>query len=486
MSQAEPLKVLSSDEIARIHEAALTILDEAGVFIDYPRALEHLEAKGARVDKASRRVRLPRDLVEKALGACPSSFTLYDREGNPAFKVGGDDVHFATSSCAVRYQEGAKAWSSGAEDLVRLTRVADALPHVDLVSTQVVAKEAPKTLADTYRLFLVLANSSKPIITGAFSEHGLWDMKSLLDAVSDGRTADAPTAIFDACPSPPLKWAAIGAANIMDAAASGLPVEFISMPMPGAATPATLAGSVAVHTAETLSGVVLAQTVRPGTRVIWGGAPVGFDMRYGTAPLSAVEATLIAVAYAQMGKYYGLPTHTYAGLSDSKLVDAQAGLETALSGTLAALARINLIAGAGALDFVGTQSLEKLVVDDECCGLILRAVRGIEVTADTLAKDLIVELGPGGDYLGQKHTRNWFRAESYVPGPVIDRLDRKGWEQAGATDTLTRARERVQAILRDHAPRPLEPDRAARLNAAMRKVMAARGAGPEGLPFVSA
>lgn len=483
MSQAEPLKVLSDAEVSQIHEAALDILAQSGVFIDYPRALDHLETKGAEVDKTSGRVRFPRALVEKSLKACPSSFMLYDREGNEAFRVGGNDVHFATSSCAVRYQEGARARSSQAEDLVRLTRVSDALPQVDLVSTQVVAKEAPKMLADTYRLFLVLANSSKPIITGAFSEHGLWDMKSLLDAVSGGRTADAPMAIFDACPSPPLKWAAIGASNIMDGAEAGLPVEFISMPMPGAATPATLAGSVVVHTAETLSGVVLAQTVRPGARVIWGGAPVGFDMRYGTAPLSAVEATLIAAAYAQMGKHYSLPTHTYAGLSDSKVVDAQAGLETALSGTLAALARINLIAGVGALDFVGTQSLEKLVIDAECCGLILRAVRGIEVTPETMAKDLIIQLGPGGDYLSQKHTRKWFRTEGYLPDPVIDRLDRKGWEQQGGTDAMARAKKKVEGILAGHEPRPLGSERQAKLNQAMRKVMAARGA--TSLPFVA-
>ncbi|MCL6580715.1 MAG: trimethylamine methyltransferase family protein, partial [Firmicutes bacterium] len=352
-----------------------------------------------------------------------------------------------------------------------LTRVADALPQIELQSTAVVAGEAPKELADSYRLYLVLKNSPKPVITGAFSEPGLWDMKSLLDAVTGGRTADAPLAVFDVCPSPSLKWTAISAANVMDAAAAGLPVEFISMPMPGAATPATLAGSVVVHTAETLSGVVLAQTVRPGARLVWGGAPVGFDMRFGTAPLSAVEATLVAVAYAQMGRHYRLPTHTYAGLSDAKVVDAQAGLETALSGTLAALARINLIAGAGALDFVGTQSAEKMVLDAEVCGLIRRALAGVEVTDESLATDIIIGLGPGGDYLPHKHTRRWFRTETYVPGPVLDRLDRKSWEEQGAADALARATRRVEAILAEHRPRPLPEDRERALEAAMLGVM---------------
>ena len=483
MSRASALRVLSDAEIAEVHEAALKVLAEGGVFIDYPRALEHLAAKGARVDATSGRVRIPPRLVEESLRACPSSFALYDREGREALRVGGDEVHFATSSCAIRYQEGAAARPSRAEDLVRLVRVADALPQIDLVSTMVVAGEAPKTLADTYRLYLVLANSPKPVITGAFSQQGLPDMKSLLDAVTGGRTADAPLAIFDACPSPALKWTAISAANIMDGAAAGLPVEFVSMPMPGATTPATLAGSVVVHTAETLSGVVLAQTVRPGARLVWGGAPVGFDMRYGTTPLSSVEAVLLGVASAQMGKHYGLPTHTYAGLSDSKLLDAQAGLETAFSGTAAALARVNLIAGAGALDFVGTQSLEKLALDAEAAGIIQRLLRGVDVSPETLAADLIRELGPGADYLSQPHTRRFFRAESHFPGPVLDRLDRKAWEERGGSDALARARTRVETILKETEARSLDPERAAKLDQAMRRVMDARGCAA--LPFVA-
>ncbi|MDI6825471.1 MAG: trimethylamine methyltransferase family protein [Bacillota bacterium] len=481
MSAAGVLTVLSDSEIREIHDAAVRVLAECGVFVDYRRALEHLAAKGADVDFSSGRVRFPPALVESALQACPPSFSLYDREGNVALEVGGDEVHFATGSCAIRYQEDGSARPSRAEDLVRLARVADTLPQIHLQSTAVVAGEAPKTLSDTYRLYLVLTNSSKPIITGAFSEQGLWDMKSLLDAVTLDRTPDAPCAVFDVCPSPPLKWTAISAANVMDGAAAGLPIEFVSMPMPGAASPATLAGSVVVHTAETLSGVVLAQTVRRGARLVWGGAPVQFDMRCGTTPLSAVEATLIGVATAQMGKHYGLPTHTYAALSDSKLVDAQAGTETALSGLLAALARINLIAGVGALDFVGTQSCEKLVLDAEVCGMIGRVLRGIEVSPQTLATDLIVELGPGGDYLSQAHTRRWFKAESYLPGPVIDRLDRKGWEQGGSSDAWSRARTQVQRILAQHQPVPLDPERACRLEEAMRRVMARHGC--SSLPF---
>jgi len=483
VSRPGTLRVLSDGEVASVHEAALRVLAESGVYIDYPRALEHLAEKGARVDFAARRVRFPRSLVERALLSCPDSFTLYDRDGRAALQVGGDQVHFAPGSCAVRVLDSdGTARPSTARDLVDLVRVADALPQVSLQSTAVVAAEAPKELADSYRLFLVLSHSAKPVVTGAFSEPGLWDMKTLLDAVSDDQAGDAPCAVFDVCPSPPLKWTAISAANVMDGAAANLPIEFVSMPMPGAASPATLAGSVALHAAETLSGVVLAQTVRPGARVVWGGAPVQFDMRYGTTPLSAVEATMIGVASAQLGKHYRLPTHTYAALSDAKEVDAQAGLETALSGVLAALARINVISGLGTLDFENTHSREKLVLDAELAGMVQRLLRGISVSGETLATELIVELGPGADYLGQRHTRRWFREESHLPGAVIDRLERQAWAQSGSPDAWARARKQVEVLLAGHqAPAP-PADRAGALAAAMRRIMAAHGC--QALPFV--
>jgi trimethylamine--corrinoid protein Co-methyltransferase len=184
-----------------------------------------------------------------------------------------------------------------------------------------------------------------------------------------------------------------------------------------------------------------------------------------------------------MGKHYGLPTHTYAGLSDGKLLDAQAGLETAFSGTAAALARVNLIAGAGALDFVGTQSLEKLALDAEAAGIIQRLLRGVDVSPETLAADLIGELGPGADYLSQPHTRRFFRTESHFPGPVLDRLDRKGWEERGGSDALARARTRVETILKETEARWLDPERAAKLDQAMRRVMDAHGCAS--LPFVA-
>jgi len=445
-------RILSESEVERIHEEALRVLESTGVYFDCEEALDVLETAGASVNRATGVVRFPRRLVLDAIKLAPSEIQLYDREGNPCVLLGGDRVHFDPGSCGVRFMEsdGVTVRESRAEDLKKIVQVTDALPHIQLQSTAVVANDVPKEIADSYRLYIVLSHSKKPIITGAFSVDGLFDMKELLSAVAGGDEALAqkPRAVFDICPSPPLKWTHISARNIIDCARLGLPMEFVSMPMPGAASPATIAGSVVIHTAETLSGTTLAQLVRPSAKVVWGGAPVVFDMRSGTTPMSAVEATMIGCASTQMGKFYGLPTHTYTCLSDSKCNDSQAGLETAMGAVMGALAGINVISGPGMLDFVGTMSLEKLVIDNEICGLILRLLRGIDVNDDTLATELIVELGPGGDYLNTKHTRQWFKKEVHMPGPAIDRKDRKTWEAQGHTTSDQRARKVVAEILK--------------------------------------
>ena len=241
--------------------------------------------------------------------------------------------------------------------------------------------------------------------------------------------------------------------------------------MPGAVATATLAGCLLVHTVETLSGIVLAQCVNPGTPVVYGGAPMYFDMRQSTTSLNSIETSLINTGYAQMGKYYSIPTHTYAGLSDSKLIDAQAGLESAMSATTALLAGINVISGVGVMEFCNTFSLEKLVIDNEICGMALRYDRGIDFSDESLAVDLICELGPGGDFLSSDHTYKWFKKEPYLPSRVIDRRSRNVWEENGALSVFSQAQERVRSILETHHPSPLSPDKAKDLNQVTLNIM---------------
>ncbi len=474
--QQPQLRLLTDEQVQLLHEKALYILERTGVMFRSGEALRILKEHGAEVDFDRSIVRFEPQMVMDALDHAPSCIQLYDREGQPAAVLGGQTSHFNPGSAAIEFVEsdGITVRQALARDQVMISRLTDALDNIALQSTSVVPSDAPEAIGDSYRLYLSLKTSPKAVITGAFSIHGIEHMRDILAAVSGGIDAlrRKPKAVFDVCPSPALKWTTISCRNIIDCARDGLPIESVSMPMPGATTPVTLAGSVLVHTAETLSGLVLSQVVNPGTPFVYGGAPVHFDMRTGVTPLGAVEATMIGAAYAQMGKYYGLPTHTYACLGDSRMIDAQAGLETAMSGILAQLAGINVISGPGMLDCVRCMSLEKLVIDNEICGMALRLHRGINCAPDALAAELIADLGPGGDYLSTQHTLEWFRREQYIPSPVIDRSDRSSWEAGGSRDILSRARDRVKDILEGHEPVALDAQREDALDDVLRGIMA--------------
>jgi len=278
-------------------------------------------------------------------------------------------------------------------------------------------------------------------------------------------------AVFDTCPSAPLQWSELLSQNLIDCAKFGIPVEIVPMPQLGATGPVTLAGSLVQHNAEFLSGLVMVELTNPGAPVIYGGSPTTLDLRYATAPLGAIETMMLGCSYAQIGKYYGLPTHMYLGLSDTKVVDAQCGFESGIGIVLGALAGINVISGPGMLNFESCQSLEKLVIDNTICGMALRLVDGVRVDDETLAVDLIRKVGPGGMYLAEKHTLEWFRKEQFMPSELIDRQERKAWKAAGQKDIFQRAREIVGKTLKEHKPEPLPHDIEKDLDNVARSIM---------------
>jgi trimethylamine--corrinoid protein Co-methyltransferase len=267
--------------------------------------------------------------------------------------------------------------------------------------------------------------------------------------------AEKPLAVFDVCPSPPLLWSDLTCQNMIDCAHAGIPSELVSMPLAGATAPVTLAAAVVQHTAESLSGVTICQLAKAGAPIVWGGSPSVFDMRQGTTPMGDVGTWIIDCAYVQVGKTLGLPTHAYLGMSDSKIVDAQAGLESAGGAILAALAGVNMVSGAGMLDFESCQSFEKLVVDAEIIGMARRLIRGIEVRDDPIALDLIRGLCHRADYLALPHTAKWFQREFYIPSEIIDRGSLDAWEKKGSPSTLDRARARVDELVSKYEPAPV-------------------------------
>jgi len=265
--------------------------------------------------------------------------------------------------------------------------------------------------------------------------------------------------VFDACPSPPLMWSDVTCANLIDAARARVPAELIPMPLMGATGPASIIGSAVQHAAEALSGLTIHQLANPGSPIVWGGSPAYFDMRTGAPPMGAMATMMLDCSYTQIGKAIkpgGLPTHAYLGMSDSKIVDAQSGLESASGAVLGALAGINMISGPGMMDFESCFSLEKLVIDAEIVGMAKRLVRGVDDSDQPLALDVMREVGHKGNFLATKHTVSHYKTEDYVPSPVIDRDYRQTWFDKGALDANTRAHRRVEELIAAYEPLPLD------------------------------
>ncbi|PYX86378.1 MAG: hypothetical protein DMG68_15535, partial [Acidobacteria bacterium] len=358
-------------------------------------------------------------------------------------------------------------------------QVAEMLPQYAAQSTAMVCNDVPQEIGDWYRLLLVLWYSEKPVVTGAFSGSSLQTMLELLAEESGGRDAlrEKPRAVFDVCPSPPLNWSEFASENMVELARAGVPAEIVSMPLAGATAPVTLAGSVVQHAAECISGSVIHQLAQPGAPVVWGGAPAIFDMRTGTTPMGAIETAMLDLACSQVGKHLGLPTHAYLVATDGKSLDAQASMESSISAVLGALAGINMISGAGMLDFLACHSIEKLVIDAEAIASAQRLVQGIEPRGESLATGMFAQTGLQGDFLKLKETRALFRSEQHFPSAVIQRGE-------DSPDILARARARVEELVAEYR----RPDLSSEREQALRVFaeMEARGAGLGHLPGIDA
>jgi trimethylamine--corrinoid protein Co-methyltransferase len=318
----------------------------------------------------------------------------------------------------------------------------------------------PEDISDSYRLFLSLLYCEKPVVTGAFTIGAFDIMRDLQLAVrgSSEELRAKPLTVFSCCPTSPIKWSEVTSQNVVDCARYGIPVEFISMPLSGFMAPVTLVGSLIQHTTETLSGVVISQLSSPGAPVLYGGSPAIFDMRYETTPMGAVETQMIDCAFSEIGKHLGMPTQAYIALSDAKQLDAQAGFETSMGATLAALSGINSISGPGMLDFESCQSLEKLVLDNEICGMTQRLVDGIEPRDDFPSTPIFEELIRDKHLLIADHTRRHLRDEIKFPGPVVDRANRSRWLEEGGLTLHERAANEVEQLITSYTPSGLSDD----------------------------
>jgi trimethylamine--corrinoid protein Co-methyltransferase len=471
------IELLDVALVERILGEAFELLRDPGVRVQSDAAASLLAEAGADVRQGV--AHIPESLVRGALETVPGAFALHDRQGEPAVRYGSGEVHFDPGSCGVSVldPETLEQRSSVSADLVRLVRVAEMLPQYAAQSTAVVCGDVPAEIGDLYRLFLVLLYSDKPVVTGSFSARTTQVMIDLLATDAGGRAALAarPRGVFDVCPSPPLTWSELAGQTLIDLARAVVPAEIVSMPLAGAAAPVTLVGSVVQHAAECLSGIAIHQLACPGAPIVWGGAPAIVDMRTGATPMGAIETAMLNLACAQVGRSLGLPTHGYLVTSDAKVVDAQAGLESGIGAVLGILGGIDLISGAGMLDFLLCQSAEQLVIDAEAIAMAQRLVRGVGTPTETLATAMFAQAGPDARFLELPETRALFRSEQHLPSKVIDRVSHRAWLEAGADDTFARARTRTAELLTAYRRPEIPPAREAALVARVRREAEAVG-----------
>jgi trimethylamine--corrinoid protein Co-methyltransferase len=454
------LKLLDDDLRTRIIDEARDLLCTIGVEIHNRQVLSLLADHGAEVDQSKQHARFTQELIDKALSSVPRSFKLYDVHGRQTHDFSGDKVHFTPGSAAINILDKGVMRKPHTGDYVRYAKVVSGLDYIESQSTAFIPADVPEEISDSYRLFLSLLYCEKPVVTGAFTIEAFNIMRDLQLAVR-GTTEELkakPLTIFSCCPTSPIKWSDVTSQNVVDCANYGIPVEFISMPLAGFMAPVTVVGSVIQHTAETLSGIAISQYSSPGAPILYGGSPAVFDIRYETTPMGAVETQMIDCAYSEVGKHLGMPTQAYISMSDAKQLDAQAGFETSMGATLASLSGINNISGPAMLDFESCQSLEKLVLDNEICGLTQRLIRGVEPRDDFPSAPIFEELLRDKHLLIADHTRRHIKDEIHFPGPVVDRANSSRWLEEGGLTLHDRAEAEVERLIKAYTPSSLSDD----------------------------
>jgi trimethylamine--corrinoid protein Co-methyltransferase len=451
-------------DFGAIVDDAMDVLQRVGVMMHAADARALFLDHGAALDPATDRVRLPPELVSRAVATAPAVVRLFDTRGGQTHEIGAGRQYFTPGSSAISVlgRGGTEARAPVTADYVEYVQAVSGLAQFASQSTAFIPADVPAAISDSYRLYLGLLCGEKPVVTGTFSPGSLGVMRDLQLAIrgSPAELERKPLALYTCCPTSPLAWSADASTTLIDCARHGIPVEIVPMPLAGFISPVRLAATLVQHTAEALSGVVATQLARPGAPVLYGCAATIFDVRYESTPLGAAEAMLLACGAARIGRRLNLPTQAYIGLSDAKQLDCQAGLETAMGMALAALAPIDQVAGAGMLDFVNCFSVEKLVVDHEICAMAARVRAGLGPLAAS-AIPAIEELLREGHLLIAADTRRGLREEIALPGPAIDRASRQRWIDDGRRSAVERASDVVDGLVRRWQP-PERPDDIAR------------------------
>ena len=454
------LNILSNDEVYNIHIATLEVLEHTGVVVREERALKLLDQAGAVVDYKKNLVKIPDYLVKEAVDKTPKSFTWHARNPKNNLRIGGEPTKFGPGSECMNIidLETGECRLPTKKDAEQLVRLMDALENIHINYPPASLSDVPEQVSNIYSFAITIKNTSKCTLGGASGKTNSHDYIRMTAALVGGEEElrKKPTIAGYVDPVSPLIHDKPMIEGLMEYASYGQPIFITVMALAGATGPATLAGILVQQNAEILSGLLIAHLVNPHAPVIYGTVSCPLDMQTGVSSTGSPEAGLLSAAAAQIARYYGIPSDVGAQ-SNAKVPDAQASYEKTMSLIMAVMAGADFIdLFAGSMESYLTTSYEQMVIDNELAGMALRCAEGIEVNAETMAKDVIDRVGPGGHYLADKHTLEWFRKEHYRP-KLSDRKTRVDWEKSGGKDIREEARNRAKEILATHEPEPIDP-----------------------------
>lgn len=444
------LEVLSRDEVLKIHEESLEILEDTGIKILDENALKMLSSNGVQVDFENKLVRFPENLIKEALKSCPKKLTFLDRDKGKGFEVGGDSICVASGFYASYVLKEGKILPGTVEDVANFAKISDSLANINAVGLEVLPRDVPAHLSELYACNAMINNTTKHLFFSPntrFSVQGLVEM--IKGVAGEEDLLDTQIATFQSSPTSPLAWESDSIGVLTSASKAGIACNILPEPMAGATSPITLAAVLLVHNAEFLSGLVMSQLVRKGAPIIYGYSPTIFDMRETSPIIASPEAVVLRVAHAQLGKYYGMPVHCIAPDSDSQCHDEQLAWEKIITFFAALNSGVNILMNCGMFSTGLIASYEQLVMDDEIAGFLLSAIKGIEVNADTLAVDLIKKVGPKGHFLNQMHTLRHIRTEYWLP-ELSNRATYETWLRTSKKDILAKTKEKTQRLLKEH------------------------------------
>lgn len=455
------LTVISADDVQTIHQSALALLQDPGIFSESELFLDLFAKGGARVDRTARTIHPPPEMVTAALESAPSSFVLYGRH-DPAMDmlIEPGRVYYGMGGTSEPLFWDYERWQARQPtkvDMVLNTRLGHALPNIDFVQTLCMAGDTPRDHTFFHDFDAIFRNTSKPTVINILERPFTARLLAMAAAASGGESElrRRPSVLGFVGPISPLKVALINE-GIIDAVKAGVPILYSPSPLMGATGPATVAGTLALTTAEVLFGVVLTQLIQPGAPIILKPDTDVFDMQTTQCTYGSPEQNLGKVAMAQLAHFYNLPIYGLGGGVEGKVPDAEAASEAMMSMLLNGLAGMTLSQSLGTLSWGLYGSREMVVICDELVHMIKRILNGITINEETLALDVIRQVGHGGEFLSHEHTATWYRQELFFPR-LFRRQTIDQWLESGGKMIHEVAHERVEQILADAGPVDLPP-----------------------------